>query len=82
MKQNAYLILGFVALAVILLILLSQNGREGYKTGHTPPLDPNVSMKQVNAGIAKVGRNGFIQNMNSRIGALEQKYPDVTEEDE
>jgi len=82
MKQNAYLILSFVALAIILLILLSPSGREGYKTGRTPPLDPNVSMKQVNAGIERVGRNGFIQNMSSRIGALEQKYPDVSEEDE
>jgi len=82
MKQNAYLILSFVALATILLILLSHTGREGYKTGSTPPLDPNVSMKQVNAGVSKLGRNGYIQNMSSRIGALEQKYPDVSEEEE
>jgi hypothetical protein len=82
MKQNAYLILSFVALAIVLLILLSQSGREGYKTGRTPPLDPNVSMKQVNAGVSKLGRNGYIQNMSGRIGALEQKYPDVSEDQE
>ena len=82
MKQNAYLILSFVALAIVLLILLSQSGREGYKTGRTPPLDPNVSMKQVNAGVSKLGHNGYIQTINDRIGTLEQTYPDVSEDQE
>jgi hypothetical protein len=83
MKQSTYLILGFIALAMIALILLSQSGRnkEGYKTGHTPPLDPNISMEQVKKGVSKLGHNGYIQSINDRIGSLEQKYPDVSEDE-
>jgi len=81
MRQHAYLMPIFIALAMIALILLSHSGhREGYKTGHTPPLDPNTSTEQVKEGVSKLGHNGYIQSINDRIGILEQKYPDVSDD--
>jgi hypothetical protein len=80
-KYDVYLVILFILAAIVLLYLLPSPEREGLKTIKTPPLSPEESMKQVKAGIAKVGSGGYIQDMSSRIGKIEQEYPDIPDEE-
>jgi len=80
-KKSVYLVILFILAAIVLLYLLPSPEREGLKTIKTPPLSPEESMKQVKAGIAKVGSAGYIQDMSSRIGKIEQEYPDIPDEE-
>jgi len=38
-------------------------------------------MKQVKAGISKLGSRGYIQDISNRIGKIEQAYPDIPDEE-
>lgn len=80
-KTSVYLIVVFILAAIILLSLISTHGREGMKTIKTPPLSADESMKQVKAGIAKLGSGGYIQDISNRIGKIEQDYPDIPDEE-
>ena len=80
-KTSVYLVIIFILAAMILLYLLPSSGREGLKTIKTPPLSSEESMKQVKAGIAKLGSGGYIQDISKRIGKIEQEYPDIPDEE-
>jgi hypothetical protein len=80
-KKSVYLVILFILAAMILLYLLPSHEREGFKTIKTPPLSPEESMKEVKAGIAKLGSRGYIQDMSNRIGKIEQEYPDIPDEE-
>lgn len=80
-KTSVYLIVIFILAAIILLSLISAHGREGMKTIKTSPLSADESMKQVKAGIAKLGSGGYIQDISNRIGKIEQDYPDIPDEE-
>jgi hypothetical protein len=78
MKTSHLLLILFVVAAILLLTLLPQ--REGYKTGHTPPLEPTASMNQVVEGTNEMGHDGYIRDMVNRISKLEQTYPDIPDD--
>jgi hypothetical protein len=80
-KKYVYLVILFILVAIVLLYLLPSSGREGMKTVKTPPLSADESMKQVKAGIAKLGGGGYIQDISKRIGKIEQDYPDIPDEE-
>ena len=80
-KTSIYLVVLFILAAITLLYLLPSSAREGMKTIKTPPLSPEESMKQVKAGIAKLGSGGYIQDISNRIGKIEQEYPDIPDEE-
>lgn len=80
-KKSIYLVILFILAAITLLYLLPSHEREGLKTIKTPPLSPDESMKQVKAGIAKLGSSGYIQDISNRIGKIEQTYPDIPDEE-
>jgi hypothetical protein len=80
-KKSVYLVILFILATMILLYLLPSYEREGLKTIKTPPLSPEESMKEVKAGIAKLGSRGYIQDISNRIGKIEQEYPDIPDEE-
>jgi hypothetical protein len=80
-KKSIYLVILFILAAITLLYLLPSHEREGLKTIKTPPLSPEESMKQVKAGIAKLGGGGYIKDISNRIGKIEQEYPDIPDEE-
>ena len=80
-KTSVYFVIVFILVAIVLLYLLPIHGREGMKTVKTPPLSTDDSMKQVKAGIAKLGNGGYIQDISNRIGKIEQDYPDIPDEE-
>lgn len=80
-KTSVYFVILFILAAIILLYLLPSSGREGMKTVKTPPLSADESMKQVKAGISKLGSGGYIQDISNRIGKIEQEYPDIPDEE-
>jgi hypothetical protein len=80
-KKYIYLVILFILAAMILLYLLPTSEREGMKTVKTPPLSAEASMKQVKAGIAKLGSRGYIDDISNRIGKVEQDYPDIPDEE-
>lgn len=80
-KKSAYLVILFILVAIILLYLIPVHEREGMKTVKTPPLSADESMKQVKAGVAKLGGGGYIQDISDRIGKIEQEYPDIPDEE-
>ncbi len=74
--KTSYLLILFVLIAILLLTLLPQ--REGFKT---PPLSAEDSMKQVKEGTKTLGSDGYRRSLNDRVGSLEQRYPDIPEDE-
>jgi hypothetical protein len=79
--STIYLVIIFIFISIVLLSMLPSYEREGMRVRKSPPLSAEASMKQVKDGTKKLGSAGYIQSISKRIGTLEEKYPDIPDDE-